>query len=498
MLDKLRSLASDTLVYGTSTVLQRFLTFFLTPLYTNFLGKAELGHVVTLYSLIAFVNVLYSFGFESAFLRFYRKDDEQRFAVYTHAFVSIAAIACLCTLLPLVFTSTAAYLSGVEGNNTTAVIRMAALIPLFDALVLIPFARLRMERKSRAFATLKFITVLINVALNIVFVMGLHWGATGVMIAGIGSSAVGLLMFLPSILRNLRFEWNAELFSDMTAFGLPTLPSGFSAIMLQVADRPILRYLTGDPNMVGEYNACYRLGIPMMLFVSVFEYAWKPFYLSITAESSAQSTQTSAEQGAKSLFARVLTYFTLVCALIFLVVALFIQYVVQLPFLGGRFINEAYWGGLSIVPIVAAAYYFTGLATNFAAGLHINKRTQYLPLATGAAALANVALNFALIPFMGYSGAAWATLGAYAVSAAVMYVYSQRVYPIAYEWKRIGMILAAAMGIYVFALLTTGIAAEYMFIFRVGLVGGFIALLALLGFFSQREVEMIKKLLRRK
>ncbi len=485
MREKLRSLASDTLIYGTSTIVQRFLTFMLTPLYTNFMSMSELGQVNTLYSLIAFVNVLYAFGFETAFLRFYKRDSEDRFAVFTHSYVAIALIALAFSLLGWFFNVQLAYYAGLSGDTAAGILSMALTIPLLDALVLIPFSQLRMERKARRFASLKVLVVLVNVAANVVFVVMMHQGALGVFYAGLVSSALALLLFLPDILKNIRFKFNASLFRQLRNFGLPALPSGFSSIMLQVADRPILNAMT-DPATVGLYSANYRLGIPMMLFTSVFEYAWKPFYLS-----------HADDPDAKPLFARVLTYFSVVCAVVFLIVCFFIGNVVQMPFVGGRFIRESYWPGLVIVPIIAASYYFTGLATNFAAGLHITKSTRYLPISTGAAAISNLALNLLLIPLFSYVGAAWATLGAYALSAVVMFIYSQRVYTIQYEWRRLAILWTTTIAVYAMSLWVHADDLWTELSIHVALLIAFVGLLLMSGFFNKNERAGLRAMISR-
>ncbi len=486
MREKLQTLASDTIVYGTSTIVQRFLTFLLTPLYTNFLTRQELGDVITLYSLIAFVNVLYAFGFESAFLRFYRRDADDRHSVFSHSAAIITLISLAFSLLVYACEGLILRSSSLGHSTSPSIFHMAILIPLFDALTIIPYAQLRMERKARRFAGTKLVVVAINVIANLLFVVQFHRGAAGVFEAGIVSSFVGLCFFLPTLIRHLRFRWNTSLLRQLSSFGLPTLPSGFSAIMLQVADRPILYAMT-DASTVGLYSANYRLGIPMMLFASVFEYAWKPFYLS-----------HADDPDAKSMFSRVFTYFSLVCALIFLLVSFFIGNIVQMPFIGGHFIREDYWVGLGIVPIVAAAYYFTGVATNFAAGLHITKNTKYLPIATGAAALSNIVLNLLLIPLLSYIGAAWATLGAYLISAAVMYVYAQRVYRINYEWRRLVLLLVCTVAASVLSRFVTSGAALTEFGLHLGIIALFLALLAVFGFFSASEQQLLRALISRK
>jgi O-antigen/teichoic acid export membrane protein len=222
----------------------------------------------------------------------------------------------------------------------------------------------------------------------------------------------------------------------MLAFGLPTVPSNFSSIMVQVADRPIMLMLT-SASVVGMYQTNFRLAIPMMMFVTVFEYAWKPFYLN-----------HRDEPGAKDLFARVFTVFTAVCGAIFLITTFFIEYVVRMPFIGGRFINPEYWDGMTIIPIVMIAYFFNGVFINMAAGLHIQKRTGFFPIATGIAAVISVAATWVLVPIYGLEGAAWAKVVAYLVSAVILYVFVQRIYPMKYEWGKVLAIILLCAAIW--------------------------------------------------
>lgn len=444
MHSKIRSLASDTLVYGVSTVLGRFLTFLLTPLYTNYLTAEEIGDVTAIYAMIAFVNILYSLGLEPAFMRFWDKSDEQRSAhVFSVAFGTILLLGVAVTLVtiataPWIAASPVLQISGYGA----AIVTIAAFIPLFDALVLIPFARLRMQRQARTFAVYRLLAIIINVALNALLVVMLDLHVEGVVWAGVLSSAATFLFFVPSVLGTLRVGLHRGIkharatLRDMLRFGLPTVPASFSSIMVQVADRPILLMLTSSA-VVGMYQTNFRLAIPLMMFVTVFEYAWKPFYL-----------QHHEDADAKALFTRVLTLFTVVCSILFLATSLFMPYVVQMPFVGGRFINPAYWSGMSIIPIVMFAYFFNGIFINMAAGLHISKRTGGLPIATGAAAVVNIAATYLLVPTMGIEGAAWAKVAAYVMSVAVLWWFVQRVYPMQYDWLRVISVVIITAAVY--------------------------------------------------
>ncbi len=483
MRDKLRSLASDTAVYGASTIIQRFLTFLLTPLYTNYLSMSELGVVSNVYALIAFVNIAYAFGFESAFMRFYRGTDTDKRTVFTQSFIPVVTIAAALSLLFYLLRSYTASGAGIPTDRREQEFALILLIPFLDAITIIPFAQLRMERKAKRFAAFKVMVVVTNILLNIVLVVKGGMGSHGVFVAGACSSLLGVLLVLPQILRTL--HRGTSRLRELASFGIPTMPSGFASMLLQVADRPILTVMT-TPIIVGLYNANYRLAIPMMLCVSVFEYAWKPFYLN-----------HAEDDDAPMLFGRVFTYFTLASAVVFLLISLFASSVVRLPFPGGTLIHPSYWQGLHIVPIVAAAYYFAGVTSNLAAGLHITKKTTRLPLIVGSAAVVNIALNVLLIPSLSYTGAAWATLGAYAVSAVLMYATSQRVYAVRYEWSRVLRIVLLAAAIYAVDTIRPVQTVVPDVIVKIILLLLFLLSLRFSGFFSSAETSALRSLMRR-
>ncbi|MBM2841266.1 MAG: polysaccharide biosynthesis protein, partial [Bacteroidetes bacterium] len=254
-------------------------------------------------------------------------------------------------------------------------------------------------------------------------------------------------------------------------------------MMIQVIDRPILLALT-NASTVGIYQANYRLGIFMMLIVSMFDFAWRPFFLTHANDADA-----------KKLFARVLTYFVLLMTAVFLTLSLFLEDVVKLPiFWGYSILPPEYWHGLAIVPVVLLGYMFLGISNNFVAGIYIEKKTQHLPANTLIGAFINVAANFLLIPFIGIMGAALATLLSYAAMAIALYVAVQRFYPIRYEFDRIAKIVVAAVVVfclYYFVRLDT-----FEVVWKMALLVLFAALMYWMRFFEQSELRGITSLFR--
>lgn len=430
MFAQIKRLGADTAIYGISTIVGRFLSFLLVPFYTNVLVPGEYGIVSYVYSLIAFANVLYAYGLESAYFKYSATLEKGTSAeTFSTSFLVLCATSIFFSAGVIFSRNAISTLIGLPSAMGTVILCTAGMLA-FDAVALVPFASLRMQRKAKTFALLKLANIVINVVTNIVLLVHFRMGVEGVFISGVVSSAATVLMLLPVIFRHLVFTVRPGLLAALLRFGVPTIPSGLAAMAIQVIDRPILRAFTDDAT-VGIYQANYRLGIFMMLIVSMFDYAWRPFFFS-----------TAKEWNAKEIFSRVLTYLVLGMSVVFLFFSFFIEDIVRLSYHGHYLIRPLYWSGLPIVPIVLLGYLFLGISTNVTAGLYIQKKTQFLIIGTAVGAFINIGANYILIPLYGIYGAAWATLLAYAGMAVAGYIPSQHVFPVRYEWPRIGMVFA--------------------------------------------------------
>jgi O-antigen/teichoic acid export membrane protein len=486
MRDKIKRLGTETAVYGISTIVGRFLNFLLVPFYTNILPPGEYGIVAYVYSIVAFVNVLYSYGMESAYFKYSSTlEIGSRKENFSTPFVSLFGSTVLFSILILGLSAPIAGLMNVP-------VRFGVVIPLsagmlaFDALAIIPFASLRMEHKAGYFASVKSLNIIINVGMNCLLLLVFKMGVTGVFISGFVASAATLIMLLPTILREMTFRFNLPLWKSLLRFGLPYLPSGLSAMAMQVIDRPILRALTDDAT-VGIYQANYRLGIFMMLVVSMYDYAWRPFFFA-----------TAKEPDAERVFSRVMTYLLLMMSAVGILLTLFIDNIAMLQIAGRHLIGERYWGGLGIVPVVLFGYVFLGAATNLGAGIYITKKTQWLPVVTFAGAAVNIIVNLLLIPVWGMAGAAWATFAAYAAQAAATYLVVRKIYPVRYETGRIVKITLAVgviLGLYYGIPFRSFIDSHFLHaLWKGGLFLLFICMIWGMRFFNRSELAFIRRM----
>jgi O-antigen/teichoic acid export membrane protein len=363
-------------------------------------------------------------------------------------------------------------------DNYNYLFLFVASILFTDAIAVIPFIRLRIERRSKKFAAFKIINIVINVSLNLYLILKLKMGIEAVFISNLVASVITFFLLTPSILKLLNFSFSSSIFKRMLKFGLPYLPAGLGSILIQVIDRPIMEHLT-DLNTLGIYQANHKLGIFMMLFVSMFQYAWQPFFM-----------QESKSEDAKKIFSRVLTYFTLVASIILIVLSLFIDNIIRFEIFGKTIIGPDYWSGVTVVPVILFAYMFNGLYVVFTAGIYIKEKSIYVPLITGAGAVVNIISNFILIPVLGMMGAALSVLASYIVMAAGLYFVTQKFYKINYEKKKIAIIFLLILlfgAIYYFLYYNIEIILIYKFLML-------ILFLASILFFviDKKEIEFIK------
>lgn len=500
MRKELAALSKDTLIYGVSTVVSRFLNFLLVPFYVNVLHTtSEYGIASSLYAWIAFLNVIYPLGLEGAFFRYASRADNQTESLeearknFSSPFNCIAIFSVLLSVAIFISASFIAPIIFRDPNTDIApmlpmltnIIRFSAIILFFDSLAVLPFASLRLERRPKVFASIKMVNIVITLALNFILIIGFHAGVEGIFIANLAASALTFFLLTPTFVKKWRAIIDKHVLAKMLPFGLTNVPANLGAMMVQVIDRPIVQAYLGL-GAVGIYQANYRMGFIMMVFVSLFEYAWRPFFMRQHHTDDAK---------ARLLFAKVFTYFMAIALVAFLLLSFFLPYILSTPVFGRRLLRADYLAGMSIIPIVLFAYIFQGMYTNFIAGIYIKERNKVLPYITGLGALVNVLVNILLIPMIGIMGAAVATLAAYMVMAYAIYGQAQKVYPVNYEWGRV-------MKLFVIVLVNYGIERAFFFteifqtpaiIFglRIGLTLCALTTIYVSGFFSENELQFI-------
>ncbi len=443
---QLKQLLSDTLIYGISSVLARFINYLLVPFHTKVFSTAQYGIIGLIYASIAFLNILFTFGMESAYLR-YAKDREQVRSVFKTLQSTLLITSTLMALLLWILSPVFMPLVNLP-PDTKAIFLMMIGILWFDTLSIVPFAELRLTRKTMLYAGVRTVHVLINIVLNFWLILGLGLGIEAVFMANLIASGLVTLFLGIYTSEMWRGSLSRSLLQKAAAFGLPFVPAGIGFAINEMIDRFFLaNYLdietatalygagTTPLEVTGIYSACYKLAAFMLLLIQMFRMAWQPFFL-----------QHGEDEKAPELFADTFLYFNIAAGIIFLGVALFVEKIVQIrvPIIDAYLIAPDFWEGLAIVPVILAAYWFHGWYMNFSAGIFIREKTAVLPKITLIGAAVTIAANLALIPFFGMMGSAWATLLSYGVMALLLYYKSSNLFRVPYSIGRAGAMLFLA------------------------------------------------------
>jgi O-antigen/teichoic acid export membrane protein len=437
--EDLKRLTKHSAVYGIGHILSRGVGFLLLPLYTNYLSTAEYGMVALVFTFIAFVNIFFLYGLDSSFLRFYALEESaagKRKVLSTAVLMTLCSSCCFALLLLFLSPSLARLF--LDGPEAVLLLRLSAGILFFDTLATFPYLLLRLEERSKRFVAYRFFNILVNLTLNVLLVAHFRMGVTGVFLSNLIASGCSLIVLLPVVWKKIGMVPFASMARELLKFGLPFVPSGLASITMELIDRYMLREMKGL-EVVGIYNAGYKLGLFMLLVVMAFKFAWQPFFLKLGHQ----------EDRAKRSFASVLTYFSLASSFLLLLIAFFVNDLVRFRFGSLTIFGPEFWSGTVVVPVVLLAYIMMGLYLIFLPGIYLKKRTRFVPLFTGFGAVVNILGNLLLIPRWGMMGAAWATFSGYLAMALTLYVTVQRFYHVRYQYVRLAKVIFVSVLIFV-------------------------------------------------
>jgi O-antigen/teichoic acid export membrane protein len=462
-------------------------SFLLVPIYTDLLPKAAYGKVSIIFSWMIFFNVILAYGMETAFFRFYNKEADKKSVLETTT-VSIFWSTIAFLFLSLLFRNTLAVGSGIDVQYITYTIWILVL----DALVIIPFSNLRANQRPMYYAAIKIGNVVVNLLLNLFFLLILPKVATTnptsflssfyfdnfqigyIFISNIIASLLTFLALSPNYFQ-IKWQFNFELWKRMMRYGLPILVAGIAFAINEQFDKILLgKLLPADiaDSEVGVYSACYKLGLFMVLFRTAYTLGIEPFFFSHADKENASQT-----------YATVTKYFVIFGSFILLAVIVFAD-ILKIIMIR----DESYWEAMKVVPLIILANFFLGIYTNLSVWYKLIDKTHIGAYISIIGAIITLVLNFLLIPKFSYYGSAIATIAAYGSMMLISYVMGNKYYPIPYDMKKIGGYLGLSIA---FSILS-------FYFFRENYFVGATLLIAYLYFIYHNEKETLQRIMNRK
>ena len=475
----LRDVVRHTLVYGFGNVSVAFLSLALVPIYTHRLSPADYGLLALVLALYGFLGRLYDLGLTNSVGRYffeYRKGGmdgaESGPGIAEMANTTMAYLLAHAGILSLVLWAAAGPVSELMsgGSENADLIRIVSVTLFADALAIVPLTLIRMEERSGYFVVVTTVRFATALALNVLFVVVFEWGVRGILLSGAITSGALLLVLSPEFVRNRGGRISKAILGEMLRFGLPFLPVPLSIWLIDYSDRYLLELLRSREE-VGFYALGYKIAQVMQLAVVAFSMGWAPLRYRIYERPDA-----------KAIYGRIATLYLVGAALLSVALILVSREVISVV------APASYAPAAIVVAPLVASYATYGLYLIFTTGMGVTMWTLPMAWIGIAGAVANVALNLVLIPELGMMGAAVTTVLANVILAGGAWYFSDRVYPIPYEWGAAAKILGLAVAVTAAgtfaepAGLVAGLGAAMLF------VGSFIVLLFVTGVLTGSDV----------
>lgn len=435
----IKSLVKDTAIYGVSSIIGRFLNWCLVPLYTAVFVPEEYGVVTNIYAYVAFVLVFLTYGMETGFFRFARRNEHDLSSIYTTTLSSIGFTSTLFVALLWIFIEPVSV--AMKYASTPSFVLMMGITVAIDAFSAIPFAYLRFKQRPIRFAFLKLVNIGLNIGLNLFFILACPWlwdvapdsiswfydptyGVGYIFVANLLSSAIVMLLLLPEIVAE-RFCFDGKLLRTMLKFSFPLLIAGLAGIMNQNIDKIIYPYLFEDQSVanyqLGIYGANYKIAMVMIMFIQAFRFAYEPLMFSRKNENRDQKNKEYADA---------MKYFVIFGLLIFLGVMLYLD---MFKFI----ISPKYYEGLVVVPILLVAELCYGIVFNLSLWYKNIDKTYWAIVFTFIGFVVMMSIIVTCVPVYGYIACAWAALACNVAMMVASYLIGNKVNPIKYETGRI-------------------------------------------------------------
>lgn len=422
MLDHLRRLATTGIAYSAASVFSKIVAVILLPIYTVLVPPDEYGKVELLFGLVVAISIIARFGVIEAILRFYFLPDEDKEEVVRSGFASIFWVTTAFTAILFPFAEPISDALKSDPGLVRIAIGGLWTLTLYEYLLTL----YRLDERAREYFFFTFANVLATIPVTLVLLTVFDQDALGILVGSYATGVVFVLWLAWKERARLGLRWESGVTGRMFRFGLPTMPAEVSLYGLVLVDRIVLVQYLG-PVAVGLYSISVKCSQALQVLIRGFQLAWPPLAYSITDDEEA-----------KRIYATVMTIFTAISA--FAVVGLWLEarWIVRI------LADDQYFGAYEAVGLLSLGAALYGVYLTQLVILGRTGRTEFNLPATAAALGLNLVLNLILVPDHGIVGAGIASAVSYAAAVALMYVFTQRLFPVPWQWGRLAVIAGSA------------------------------------------------------
>jgi O-antigen/teichoic acid export membrane protein len=477
MYSEIKETLKHSIVYVIGAVLPKAIGFILIPIYTRYLTPFEYGilALLTISSSIFFQICSLSLGI--ALVRTYNSyiHEKERIKVFNTAFFSTIFVSLMASI-SFVFVSK--YISNLifRSSEYSFFLCIIFITIFFDSSNVVIKQLLVAQKKSVKYVSFSVPAFFVQITLTIFFVVFLNKGVLGVIGANLIVSIGTFIVLLLSSLSDIKRVFSFNILKDLLLFSLPFIPENLCWIIFEVSDRFFLdRYCSTE--MMGIYSLGYKFGqVIYVLLVFPFSYIFIPMVMSVKDKPYA-----------KEYFKKMLTYIVYVGFFMSMGLSILSKDIITIM------IHKSFWGGHKVIPLLAVSYSIYAACYIFEAGIIITRKTIYIFYAQLIATVISLIFYSILIPFYGMMGAALATFIGFLSLGISKYIFSNKLYSIRFEWRRIVKIALTGGIIYFLTLYLNfeNIAISITVKCITALL--FPVVLYLIGFYEQKEKDKVRQ-----
>lgn len=478
MLQNLKNTAKHTIIYSVGNISVKLSGLILMPLYNKFIPINEYGMLGIVETTTIILISILGMNMYVAMLRWFpsaKNIDEQK-SIVSSAFYPIFFLLIISGIILLQFNNqfSELFFDSAEWNVYFIYMVLSVIIAIINSFAT---SIIRIKERSGYFTIVSLISLAVTISLNIYLTAKLKMGVEGILISQLVGYIIQFFLFVPILIKHLNFKIDKKILKEMLYYSFPLMIAGLSGQFLNFGDRYIIPEFLGFAYL-GIYAVGYKIsGVISAFLISSFQMGFLPVAFKMFDQPDA-----------KNFFSKVLTYFTLILLFTALGISLFSKELLLIlaPF------NEEYRLGAIYIPFIAFSLVFKGMEYVILLGLHYSKKTKYSPLILLIGAILNIGLNLLLIKHLKLYGVAISTVVSSISVTYLYYRFSNKHYPVNYEWDRILKLFIIAIFLFVITYFFNDFNIYLRLVLKTILIALFPVLLYFSKFFYKVEIEAIK------
>lgn len=423
----LRRIFSLSTIYGLTPVLDRAMGLLLLPVYTHYLDTTQYGSMVLFYTFAFIVRLAAYMGFPDSLQKLvwdYQGRELKRFLGSIWLFnlgVNLAMLSALAAF------SGPISLFLLKNGSLSFLLVLVVVNVFLGTQSIIPYVLFRAREQRKQILAYNLTSVLVRVGATVLFLIVLKMGLVAIFLADIAASMAVLVFTLPNVFRSIEIRFDLGYVRTIFRLSAFQLVIELFAWVLSLSDRFLIQKLINSTAEVGIYAVGYTFGSALNFLTVPVLSAWTPYAFSVNARSR---KEYAAQMG------EFLPVFLIACGTAMLMLLAVSPDLIRL------LTPPQYHRAGGLVLIILAGHVCAMMSNYFLSPFFIEKKLYWVSLAYAVAAASNIAVNLYLLPRIGITGAAWATLTAYALLLALMYLISLGLIRINVSLGTVAMVVA--------------------------------------------------------